>query len=125
MTDRTPTETFTLLVRLHLDNDEGAYHEVRSVIADAIADATPSDMMVDVFGAERAQQFAERDSVGEALADFVAALARDADPDDPTDGGTVTLLGSDLLTHALDLVVDWRDLADDYIAEIRENEEIT
>ena len=105
------SERATHLVRLHLDNDEGTYYEVRRLVAEAIAEATPSDLSVEIVGAEIALQRARQQAVAGALAGLVEDLA--CGPD--IDSDALSLLALDLLTAALG-VVDFDELAADYLA---------
>ena len=100
------SERATHLVRLHLDNDEGTYYEVRRIVADAIDEATPSDLSVEVVGAKIALQRAQQQHVADCLRDLVEDLAC---------GDALSLLGLDLIGAALG-TVDFDELAADYLA---------
>lgn len=83
-------------VTLWLDNDEGLYHERRRIVAEAY---------------ETSQSRAD---VADALEEFVKGLI---------DFDNLSGMASDLMQDALGSV-DWFDMADDYIEEGWENEDI-
>ena len=109
------SERATHLVRLHLDNDEGTYYEVRRLVAEAIAEATPSDLSVEIVGAKIALQRAQQQAVAGALEGLVEDLIYGSEDFDVVGAGDLSLLGLDLVGAALG-AVDFDELAADYLA---------
>ena len=104
------SERTTHLIRLHLDNDQCIYDEVRRIVAEARLYARPSFFAVEQLGVDEALRHAVRGEVTYALKDMVEDLACG-----DIDAGATTLLGLDLIGAALG-TVDFDELAADYIA---------
>jgi hypothetical protein len=91
-------KSFTRLVSLWLENDEGLYSEVKSLIADAAPDDPDDEEQID-HAVERLEK---------SLRAMVEVLC-----DQENTSGLV----GDLLNRSLN-EVDWNELAEDYISEL-------